>query len=531
MTAYAEILERTDVVRRGEQQSDARCPAHDDHRPSLSIGAGPDRAFLKCQAGCAVEDVVAALGLPMAALFDSYYERTNGNGNAAPGRVDGNGRPPIEAVYKYVDEPKRLLFEVVRRRDKSFAQRRPDGAGGFVWKLGDRRRVLYRLPALLAAVESRETVYVCEGEKDVHALEAAGAVATCNPGGAGKWRPEYAETLRGARVVVIADRDEPGYRHAREVASSLEGVAAAVRVVEAVEGKDAHDHLQAGHGLEEFAEFTPVEQADTGALKGTDPRPELTYDAKGKLLLPPAPEGDQPAELCPWLTAVLALDPRHPVTAGAHEGLRGAAGHVELKRLDAPPLRFEPAGRINTPMKFIEDRTWQAIPTDQPTPPYKGEHCRVIAHVIRRLCGASRRMSDQQETAAIISAYVQGAELVEGYTTHGSSGSRYDAACALQRAVDETTGRPVGPARYILDANTGELVIRVLDLGLTARQYVGGSLARGWLDARMQNLGWTPGPARRARAARPGRQGRPARPRGRLPRTTHLRARPGGVTT
>jgi hypothetical protein len=41
-------------------------------------------------------------------------------------------------------------------------------------------------------------------------LERAGAAATCNPGGAGKWRDEYAETLVGATVVIVADRDKPG---------------------------------------------------------------------------------------------------------------------------------------------------------------------------------------------------------------------------------------------------------------------------------------------------------------------------------
>ena len=47
--------------------------------------------------------------------------------------------------------------------------------------------------AVIAAVEAGQTIWIAEGEKDVHALEAAGVVATCSPGGAGKWRDEYAE--------------------------------------------------------------------------------------------------------------------------------------------------------------------------------------------------------------------------------------------------------------------------------------------------------------------------------------------------
>jgi len=87
-----------------------------------------------------------------------------------------------------------------------------------MWKLGETRRVLYRLPQVIEAVKAGKTIYIPEGEKDVHAIEQAGGVATCNPGGAGKWKREYAESLRGAQVVVVADKDTPGRKHARDVA-------------------------------------------------------------------------------------------------------------------------------------------------------------------------------------------------------------------------------------------------------------------------------------------------------------------------
>ncbi|MGZ4619458.1 MAG: hypothetical protein ACXV3F_12235 [Frankiaceae bacterium] len=41
---------------------------------------------------------------------------------------------------------------------------------------------------MLEAVKSGQPVYVVEGEKDVHSVEYAGAVATTSPMGAGKWR-------------------------------------------------------------------------------------------------------------------------------------------------------------------------------------------------------------------------------------------------------------------------------------------------------------------------------------------------------
>lgn len=67
----ATLLDRLDKVReRGPGQWSARCPAHEDAGPSLSIKEIPDgRVLIHCFAGCEVEDVVAAVGLDLADLF------------------------------------------------------------------------------------------------------------------------------------------------------------------------------------------------------------------------------------------------------------------------------------------------------------------------------------------------------------------------------------------------------------------------------------------------------------------------------
>lgn len=50
----------------------ARCPAHDDQNPSLSIAAAEDgRCLLHCFASCAVEDITQAMGLGVGDLFDA----------------------------------------------------------------------------------------------------------------------------------------------------------------------------------------------------------------------------------------------------------------------------------------------------------------------------------------------------------------------------------------------------------------------------------------------------------------------------
>lgn len=60
----------TRVRKRSANQWSARCPAHDDKSPSLSIKELPDgRVLLHCFAGCAVEDVLGAISLDFGSLF------------------------------------------------------------------------------------------------------------------------------------------------------------------------------------------------------------------------------------------------------------------------------------------------------------------------------------------------------------------------------------------------------------------------------------------------------------------------------
>lgn len=245
------------AVRSGSRGGEARCPAHSDRDPSLSVSPGRDgRVLVKCHRDCTTESVVAALGMTMGDLA------------AAGAGDDWTPAGPAVATYEYVDEDGATLFGVARTADKAFRQWRPDPAkkSGRTWSLNGTRRVPYRLPKVIAAARAGATVHVVEGEKDVHAIERAGGTATCNPGGAGKWRPEYADYLAGAHVVVVADRDDPGRAHAADVAATLQGVAASIRVVEAAEGKDAADHLGAGLGLDELVPVEAVQVTGSGDL-------------------------------------------------------------------------------------------------------------------------------------------------------------------------------------------------------------------------------------------------------------------------
>jgi len=229
---------------KGGQRITAKCPAHDDSNPSLSVARGTQQPVVfRCHAGCDPDAVLRALRLDWADLLEDE-NTTNGYTPAKE----------IVATYTYTDETGTPLFEVVRFAPKDFRQRLPNGT----WGVGNVRRVPFRLPAVVRAAQAGTTIYVCEGEKDVLAIERAGAVATTNPGGAGKWRDEYDPFFVGANVIVVADDDEPGHRHAADVARHLRQVANATLVVVPVEGsKDVADHLGRGRTLDDLQLFQP----------------------------------------------------------------------------------------------------------------------------------------------------------------------------------------------------------------------------------------------------------------------------------
>lgn len=238
-TAATRLLERLEATKAtGSSKWIARCPAHDDGNPSLSLAAVQGRALVYCFAGCQPPEIVAALNLTMPDLFDSPRE--------------------MEARYDNGRVSKRYY--------------KADGKKGFSQSNTDAAPELFKLSKVRDAVAAGRDIYVCEGEEDVRALESFGVCATTAPQGAGNWhKADYSALVGPSDVYIVADIDKPGMDRAGGLSAHLKSIGANVAgVFTAKAGNDAADHVAAGYGLADLV-FTEVPETNVSPEESSSP--------------------------------------------------------------------------------------------------------------------------------------------------------------------------------------------------------------------------------------------------------------------
>jgi len=135
-----------------------------------------------------------------------------------------------------------------------------------------------------------------------------GLIGTTSPGGAEKFSPEYAEFFnKKQHVIILPDNDEPGRRHAQQVASVLNGRVASIKILELSglpPGGDVtdwvadRDPLEAGEELCRLGDGAPEYQEKPssefglwhGQIYGLEeafkPSPPIQYVVEGIIGLP-----------------------------------------------------------------------------------------------------------------------------------------------------------------------------------------------------------------------------------------------------
>ncbi len=237
--------------KRSGKNYSARCPAHDDHNPSLSLSEGEDgKLLMHCHAGCKVENICDALEITTRDLFP----------NKNTSSKDSN---PITTEYIYRRCDGVPLYKKIRQepgangKKKDFRILSRSEVGSWSFGLKEKARVLYQLPDVIEATKEGKDIYIVEGEKDAERLLMEELTATTPIEGAGSaLRKEYAEQLKGANVVLLYDEDRAGHLRRDQWISLLTGTVKSLRVVALPDlefqenhGQDVSDWFLAGHSI------------------------------------------------------------------------------------------------------------------------------------------------------------------------------------------------------------------------------------------------------------------------------------------
>lgn len=234
-----QLLENLDGLRsRGSNQWQARCPAHDDQKASLSIQFTEDGELLAfCHAGCTFQEITEH--------WNGYREWNRTRLKCKPTVKRG-----VAKTYPYHSRDGSVLFEKVRYEPKEFAFRKPNplyglsgqsglGVHRYIYNVEHELLCPYNLDLLAAAEPQRKFIFV-EGEKAADLLTENGYIATCFPTGAGKTpgMEHIATMLPGRQVIVAMDDDIPGRKHAYDVGAKLVGYGAFVSYLDPFPNED-----------------------------------------------------------------------------------------------------------------------------------------------------------------------------------------------------------------------------------------------------------------------------------------------------
>lgn len=159
------------------------------------------------------------------------------------------------SLHIYTDRAGAPLYWRMRLKHPGSGEKvvRPFYRNGAGYVLGEpdfagRRKPIYRLHEIVTA-PPEHPVWWTEGEQKAEALERLGLVATTAGGAQADARADL-EPLRGRRVIIWPDHDEPGCEHALRVAALLREIGCTAEIVDVEplglpKGGDVIDYLAA----------------------------------------------------------------------------------------------------------------------------------------------------------------------------------------------------------------------------------------------------------------------------------------------
>lgn len=271
-----EFTRLLDAKPSGRNEWKACCPAHDDNRESLSVSVGNNGSIvLKCHAGCDNKDILSRMGLRFSDLYPDQERPKNIDYKPSMKRnksVSRNNTPGsmfdfnnVVATYTYRNGTRKL-----RDGNKHFFWQHLEGKE---WKprRGNAPHVLY------IAGNPQNTVYVCEGEKDVCTMARIGFYAVSpehGAGGNGKWLSEYNHDINGKSVMIIPDNDDVGRAFAEQIASNIQTIAKDVKILNLADvWPEIKEHQDVSDMVKAFGDEEAIKKIRALAEKGNTHKP------------------------------------------------------------------------------------------------------------------------------------------------------------------------------------------------------------------------------------------------------------------
>lgn len=238
---------------------DCLCNCHDDHNPSFHWKMGRVGWIGNCKTcGAKGIDFAKVEGINATELFIDTGARSP-NWKAY---IESREKRKIEAVYNYVSSNGGYAFTKIRLEGKKL-----------LYGILENERFTYGLPrdtprkslkaiygnirALNKAITEGKPIFIPEGEKDVDTLTKQGYTAFTY-GGVNDWQADFAELVKGADVIILADNDSPGKAVADAILRDIQPVAKSAKIIVPmpdIPKADISDYFNAEHTKEEFEQM------------------------------------------------------------------------------------------------------------------------------------------------------------------------------------------------------------------------------------------------------------------------------------
>ena len=251
-------LQHFKISKRYGDKAQCICPAHSDKQASLTITKGKKCTLFHCHSGCSIDDVLSAAGI---LKKDTFYdtEPLKANWRAY---IESREKRKIEAVYNYVScngtyaftkirlEGKKLLYGILKNERFTYGLPRDTPRKSL-------KAIYGNVKALNKAITEGKLIFIPEGEKDVDTLTKQGYTAF-SYGGVNDWQADFAELVKGADVIILADNDSPGKAVADAILRDIQPVAKSAKIIVPmpdIPKADVSDYFNAGHTKEEFEQM------------------------------------------------------------------------------------------------------------------------------------------------------------------------------------------------------------------------------------------------------------------------------------